>query len=50
MEYAEATRETVREVFLVHGEGGGAERLREKLGEAGMKNVRYPEPASTVEI
>jgi len=43
LEYAQATRETLKKVFLVHGEPRGAEPLREKLHEAGIQDVEYPE-------
>ena len=50
VEYARATRATVRQVFLVHGEPLPAQALTEKLGEAGFQRVYYPEMHSTVEI
>ncbi|NOQ39678.1 MAG: MBL fold metallo-hydrolase, partial [Anaerolineales bacterium] len=50
LEYAQATRETLKKVFLVHGEPRGAEPLMEKLHEAGIKNVEYPERGDVFDI
>jgi len=44
--YAEATRDSLKKVFLVHGEPRGAEPLMEKLREKGIKDVLYPEVGS----
>jgi metallo-beta-lactamase family protein len=43
VKYARATRETLKRVFLVHGEPRGAEPLRAALAEAGITDVDYPE-------
>lgn len=43
VQYARATRETLKRVFLVHGEPRGAEPLRAALAEAGITDVDYPE-------
>ena len=48
--YANATRDTVKKVFLVHGEPRGAEPLMEKLRGAGFRDVIYPKPGSTAEL
>jgi metallo-beta-lactamase family protein len=48
--YAKATQDTVKKVFLVHGEARGAEPLREKLIEAGFKDVLYPEPGAVFDL
>ena len=48
--YANATRDTVKKVFLVHGEPRGAEPLMEKLRQAGIREVHYPEPGTSVEL
>ena len=48
--YAKATQDTVKKVFLVHGEPRGAEPLMEKLKDAGIRDVLYPEPGTTVEL
>lgn len=50
VEYARATAERVKQVFLVHGEEKPAEILRGKLGEAGIREVYYPELHSSVEV
>jgi metallo-beta-lactamase family protein len=48
--YAKATQDTVKKVFLVHGEPRGAEPLMEKLKDAGIRDVLYPAPGTTVEL
>jgi len=50
MEYAQATQDTVKEIFLVHGEARGAEPLMAKMAEVGLMQVRFPEFKTTVEI
>ena len=50
MEYALAARSRVKKIFLVHGEERGADPLMEKLGEAGMDQIYFPEPHSMIEI
>jgi metallo-beta-lactamase family protein len=50
LEYARAARETVRQIFLVHGEAKPAQVLTQKLAEQGQHNVSYPELHSLVEI
>jgi metallo-beta-lactamase family protein len=50
LEYAQATQETLKKVFLVHGEPRGAEPLMEKLHEAGIQDVEYPERGDMFEI
>ena len=50
MEYAQATQDTVKEIFLVHGEVRGAEPLMAKMAEVGLKRVRFPKLKTTVEI
>jgi metallo-beta-lactamase family protein len=50
LEYAQAAKETVRQVFLVHGEQKAADALREKMAEAGMQQVCYPEMHESVEL
>jgi metallo-beta-lactamase family protein len=42
LEYALATKDTLRRLFLVHGEPRGAEPLMEKLKLEGIENVFYP--------
>jgi metallo-beta-lactamase family protein len=50
IEYASAVRDQVKAVFLVHGEQKPAMALKEKLHEAGIPNVHYPELGEGVEI
>jgi metallo-beta-lactamase family protein len=48
--YALSTRDRLRRVFLVHGEPESAQALSEKLAEAGLTDVQYPEMDEEVEI
>lgn len=50
LQYAEAVKDRVQKIFLVHGEPRGAQALTEKLREKGFDNIYYPEPHSSVEI
>ena len=50
VDYASAVKETVKKVFLVHGEEKSAMALTEKLKEKGINEVYYPELHSSVEI
>jgi len=50
VEYAKAVKSTVRQVFLVHGEPNPARALTEKLDEAGVGRVYYPELGAAVEV
>lgn len=50
VEYAVATRDSLKQVFLVHGEEAPAQALTEKLREAGIERISYPELHSWVEI
>jgi predicted metal-dependent RNase len=43
-------KETVKKVFLVHGEEKQATTLTEKLKEKNMREVYYPELHSSIEI
>lgn len=49
-EYAAAVKQTVKKVFLVHGEERPAAALTERLKERSMHEVYYPELHSSVEI
>jgi metallo-beta-lactamase family protein len=49
-EYAEATKDQVKQIFLVHGEEKPAEVLRQKLHERGMEKVYYPLPRQIIEV
>jgi metallo-beta-lactamase family protein len=48
--YAKATQETLKKVFLVHGEPRGAEPLMAKLKGIGIENVYYPDLGSVFEL
>jgi len=48
--YANATRDTLKKVFLVHGEPRGAEPLMEKLFEQGIPEVIYPASGAVFEL
>jgi metallo-beta-lactamase family protein len=48
--YAVNTRNTVKKVFLVHGEEKQAGILTEKLKEQNIRDVYYPELHSSIEI
>ena len=50
LEYALATKDTLKKVFLVHGEPRGAEPLMGKMHQAGIDNVEYPELGDVYEI
>lgn len=50
VDYASAVKDTVKKVFLVHGEEKSAMALTEKLKEKGINEVYYPELHSSVEI
>ncbi len=42
LKYALATKDTLKRLFLVHGEEEAAEELTEELAQAGLENVSYP--------
>jgi metallo-beta-lactamase family protein len=50
VEYALRVKDTAKQVFLVHGEPTPAGALTEKLAEAGMGQIAYPEQGFSVEI
>jgi metallo-beta-lactamase family protein len=50
VEYAEAVKEQVQKVFLVHGEEQPAEALQGKLKEKGLEKVYYPLPRQTMDL
>jgi metallo-beta-lactamase family protein len=50
VEYARATQESVREIYLVHGEADAAGALTARLGEVGLRQVAYPELHERVEV
>ncbi len=49
-EYARSVKDTVKGIYLVHGEQKAADALTEKLREAGMTDVFFPERGSGVEL
>ena len=50
MEYALASRDRLKKVFLVHGETRGAEPLMEKLGQKGLSDVYFPQAQTRLDI
>ncbi|MGB7115334.1 MAG: MBL fold metallo-hydrolase [Anaerolineales bacterium] len=50
MEYVQATRPSIQQIFLVHGEVKAAQALRTRLDEVGIKDVHFPELHSSVVI
>ncbi|HEX6304219.1 MAG TPA: MBL fold metallo-hydrolase [Anaerolineales bacterium] len=50
IEYVKATRDSLKGVFLVHGEAGPAAALRLGLAGVGIKRVYYPELHERVEM
>jgi len=50
LEYAQASKNTLKKVFLVHGEQSAASPLMGKMAENGINHVYFPEMHSNVEI
>ena len=50
VEYAAGVKQSVKSIFLLHGEDKGALPLMEKLKENGVKHVHYPAMHSSVEL
>lgn len=50
VEYAEATRASLKQIYLVHGEPKASNALIEKLNERGIRQVSYPSYRETIEI
>jgi metallo-beta-lactamase family protein len=48
--YALSSKQSLRQVFLVHGEAKSANTLRENIVAAGIDQVSYPDPGATVEL
>ncbi|MBN2549886.1 MAG: MBL fold metallo-hydrolase [Anaerolineales bacterium] len=48
--YVQATRSSLKRIFLVHGEPTAADAFRSRLVESGLEQVYYPAPHTTVEI
>jgi metallo-beta-lactamase family protein len=49
VEYAERLRSSVKDIFLVHGEDKAAKTLMNRLEQAGLRRVFYPELHSRAE-
>jgi len=49
-EYAAAVKDTVRNIYLVHGEAGPATALTEKLNADGFANVHFPAMGDVAEL
>jgi metallo-beta-lactamase family protein len=50
IEYGLASKDTLKGIFLVHGEPDAALALKEKLIEGGLERVHYPEMGESVEL
>ena len=50
VEYALRVKNQAKGIYLVHGEDRGAMPLMEKLGDAGISSVHYPDVHASVEI
>jgi metallo-beta-lactamase family protein len=50
VEYALGVKDSVKQVYLVHGEQAPASALMQKLAQVGMDKVTYPEQGYSVEI
>jgi metallo-beta-lactamase family protein len=50
VEYAKAVKDSVKDIYLVHGEQGAAQAFQEKLAEIGMTRTHFPELHTSVEI
>ncbi|MEA3349385.1 MAG: MBL fold metallo-hydrolase [Chloroflexota bacterium] len=50
LKYAQASKDTIKKIFLVHGEARGAEPLMKKLNDAGMLEVYFPEPHTVIDV
>jgi metallo-beta-lactamase family protein len=50
VEYANASRGSLKHVFLVHGEPKSAEALQERLKQTGLRQFSYPQQNEMVEI
>ncbi len=43
VEYAQATQDTVKQIYLVHGEAKAAQALQQRLSQVGMQQLEFPE-------
>jgi metallo-beta-lactamase family protein len=49
VEYAQAVQDSVKKIFLVHGEADAASALTEKLREVGLDHIYYPDRGDVLE-
>jgi metallo-beta-lactamase family protein len=50
LEYAQAANQSAKQIFLVHGEPPAETALREKMEQAGIAHIHYPELKSSIEV
>jgi len=50
IKYATAVKSQVKKIFLVHGESKPATALMDKLKDAGLREIYYPELHSSAKI
>jgi metallo-beta-lactamase family protein len=50
LQYARAVKDTTKRIFLVHSDPPVEDVFQQKMAEAGMRNISYPEPMREVEI
>jgi metallo-beta-lactamase family protein len=50
LRYANAGKETIKKIILVHGENRSAQPFKQKLFESGFKDVVYPILGEEIEI
>lgn len=50
LEYALAVQDSIKDIYLVHGEPTAAGALTQKLTEAGFKRIHYPAQADAIQI
>jgi metallo-beta-lactamase family protein len=50
LEYACATKDTLKQLVLVHGEKDAADAFKDKLAETGIRQVSYPDLYQTLDI
>jgi metallo-beta-lactamase family protein len=50
LEYASATKDTLKQLILVHGEKEAADAFKDKLAESGIRQVSYPDLYQTLEV
>ena len=50
VDYAQAARGRLKQIFLVHGEKGPASMLQQKFAEGGIEPALYPDLHDIVEL